>query len=250
VPPLLLIMTDAVGEPAALARRLSAHGIKSYAVRTVEAALEIASQWKFDGAIINCDGRWPQVLSSLSEFRCRVTEPIALLSAEESEASQMEALQTGATTVIVQPASDDLVAARIHRLLQMFFRAGQPDARSRVVKLGPLTIDPRRGAVTVGDDTLPFTRGELRALLLLAARPGEYFHRTAIANIVTHGQSRRGADMLICRIRKKLQHAGVSEVQIDTAYGRGYCIELGTVRSTSLPIANAPCASADSMRHD
>jgi DNA-binding response OmpR family regulator len=40
------------------------------------------------------------------------------------------------------------------------------------------------------------------------------------------GESRRSADMHICRIRKKLRDAGARTLRVETVYGRGYCLRL------------------------
>ncbi len=40
------------------------------------------------------------------------------------------------------------------------------------------------------------------------------------------GESRRCADMHVCRIRKKLRQAGASSLELETIYGRGYALRL------------------------
>ena len=42
----------------------------------------------------------------------------------------------------------------------------------------------------------------------------------------TSGESRRSADVHVCRIRKKLREAGASSLTLETVYGRGYAQRL------------------------
>lgn len=238
--PLLLVVAPESGEPSELTRNFASSGFKAYAVNTLDSAFAITGQWEFDGVLLDADGRWDTVLRSLPEFRYRIRGPIILLSTEGSECLQMEALRCGATEVIIKPASAPFIAAKLHRLLDMSGRAsGTQDSRSRIVRLGPLTIDPRRATALVGESLMQLTGSELQVLLLLASQPGEFFHRGAIARTIGQGETRRSADMHICRLRKKLRLAGVFTLHIDTAYGIGYRIKLGTARDGRTKLRNA-----------
>jgi DNA-binding response OmpR family regulator len=98
------------------------------------------------------------------------------------------------------------------------------------VRLGPLRLDPRRATAAVGDTVLALTTGEFELLLLLASRPGEFVHRDSIATALRHPGAatsrRRSADMHVYRIRKKLRDAGARTLQVETVYGRGYCLRI------------------------
>jgi len=132
--------------------------------------------------------------------------------------------------VIVKPASPQLIAAKLHRLIEMGRErpAAERDPLRSVVRLGPLRLDPRRAAASVGDLPLALTTGEFELLLLLASRPGEFVHRDTIARTLgsPNGDGRRGADMHVYRIRRKLRDAGAHTLSVDTVYGRGYCLRL------------------------
>jgi DNA-binding winged helix-turn-helix (wHTH) protein len=137
-----------------------------------------------------------------------------------------------APEVIVKPASPRLIAAKLHRLVEIANeRPGAAgDERRKVVRLGALRLDPRRAAASVGDVPLALTTGEFE-LLLLASRPGEFVHRDTIARTLGSpasgaGEGRRSADMHVCRIRKKLRDAGAHSLRVETVYGRGYCLRL------------------------
>jgi DNA-binding response OmpR family regulator len=182
--------------------------------------------------VVDGDGRAGSLLHALPELRDRSNAPIVVVWSDGAERRQIEALQGGATEVIVKPASARLIAAKLHRLIEIgkdrpVASAEEPRA---VVRLGPLRLDPRRAAASVGDTPLALTTGEFELLLLLASRPGEFVHRETIARTLGSptggGECRRSADMHICRIRKKLRDAGASTLRVETVYGRGYCLRL------------------------
>ena len=232
LPLCLIVAADAAVAPA-FNRDLDTLGFKPYAVETFVAALGLIGQWQFDALIVDGDGYGETLLHALPELRDRSNAPIVLLWSDPSERQQIEALQGGATEVIVKPASPRLIAAKLHRLVEIANeRPGAAgDERRKVVRLGALRLDPRRAAASVGDVPLALTTGEFELLLLLASRPGEFVHRDTIARTLGSPASgaregRRSADMHVCRIRKKLRDAGAHSLRVETVYGRGYCLRL------------------------
>jgi len=102
-----------------------------------------------------------------------------------------------------------------------------PNRRRSSIRFRRTEPHARAGGLT----PLPLTTRELELLLLLlASRPGEFFHRDTIARTLGSpsgaGDVRRGADMHGYRIRRKLRDAGAGALSLDTVYGRGYCLRL------------------------
>ena len=229
--PLCLIVGNDKVDPGGLHRGIDGYGFKPYAVETFSSALGMIEQWQFDAVIVDGDGHADTLFHRLPELRDRAHAPIVVVWSDGGERRQIEALQVGATEVIVKPASPRLIAAKLHRLIEIGRDrgAGSAETARAAVQLGPLRLDPRRAAASVGDAPLALTTGEFELLLLLASRPGEFVHRETIARTLGNpagGESRRSADMHICRIRKKLRDAGARSLRIDTVYGRGYCLRL------------------------
>jgi DNA-binding response OmpR family regulator len=222
--PLCLIVGSDTVDPAGLRRGFDEYGFKPYAVDTFSSALGMIRQWQFDAVIVDGDGHAGSLLHLLPELRHRAHAPIVVVWSDGAERRQIEALQGGATEVIVKPASPRLIEIGKDRA------APGADAALAAVQLGPLRLDRRRAAASVGDTPLALTTGEFELLLLLASRPGEFVHREMIARTrgspAGGGECRRSADMHICRIRKKLRDAGASSLRVETVYGRGYCLRL------------------------
>ncbi|MEP7300684.1 MAG: response regulator transcription factor [Caldimonas sp.] len=234
--PLCLIVDADDGAAAGFHREFDLFGFKPYAVDSFASAFGLIRQWQFDAVIVDGDGDAGSLLHALPELRDRANAPIVLVWSEGRERRQIEALQSGATEVIVKPASPRLIAAKLHRLIEIARERPAPGGEERraVVRLGPLRLDPRRAAASVGDAPLALTTGEFELLLLLASRPGEFVHRDTIGRtlgsssgaVAGAGDGRRSADMHICRIRKKLRDAGAKALRVETVYGRGYCLRI------------------------
>jgi DNA-binding response OmpR family regulator len=74
--------------------------------------------------------------------------------------------------------------------------------------MGELHLDPLRGEAFFCDRVLRLTRGEFELLHLLATPSDRFVHRDTIMRTIGRdaaGESRRCADMHVCRIRRKLR---------------------------------------------
>ena len=229
LPLCLIVAADRAALPT-FHRDVAGLGFKPYRVATFAAARGLLRQWQFDALLVDGDGYGEAFLPALAELSDPVSAPIVLLWSEPSEQRQIEALRGGATEVVVKPASPQLIAAKLHRLIEIARQrpAAEQDPLRSVVRLGPLRLDPRRAGASVGGAPLALTTGEFELLLLLASRPGEFVHRDTIARTLgsPNGESRRSADMHVYRIRRKLRDAGARALCVDTVYGRGYCLRL------------------------
>ena len=145
LPLCLIVGSDAV-DPSGLHRGFDGYGFKPYAVDTFRSALGMIQQWQFDAVIVDGDGHVDSLLHLLPELRDRAHAPIVVVWSDGGERRQIEALQVGATEVIIKPASPQLIAAKLHRLLEIGKErpATAAEASLAAVQLGPLRLDPRR----------------------------------------------------------------------------------------------------------
>ena len=225
--PLLLVITAdrVIAEP--LRHDVAAAGFKAYYVETLDSALGVIAQWQFDAVLLHAQGFEDALPHMLRRLRDDVGVPTLLVLDHGDEERQLQALEAGASQVLVEPTSMRIVALQLHRLIDVSHHRLPHEAAE--VRFGPLRLDPRRAAATIGHVQLALTGGEFELLLLLASRPGDLVHRETIARTLgraSNADTRRSADMHICRIRKKLRDAGASSLRVETVYGRGYCLRL------------------------
>jgi len=226
--PLLLVITAdrVVAEP--LHHDLGAAGFKAYYVETLASALGVVAQWRFDAVLLHAQGFDDALPHMLGRLRDDAGVPILLVLDRGDEERQLTALEAGASQVLVEPTSMRIVAAQLRRLIDVSHQRLPHETAE--VRFGPLRLDPRRAAATIGHVPLALTGGEFELLLLLASRPGDLVHREAIARTLGRAgnvDARRSADMHVCRIRRKLRDVAGHGLVVETVYGRGYLLRMG-----------------------
>ena len=217
---------------------LPGYGFRPFVARTPESALAIARQWTFDAAIVDADSFGPGHVDVLRSLQPEFRSPILVLSQWQDEREQIRSLESGATEVLIKPASARLVAAKLVRLIEL----GAREADGDQVRLGPLAMHARRGVATVDGVALPLTVHEFELLFLLASRAGQFVDREAIA-LRLRGSAEpcgRSADVHVYRIRRKLKTLGMERLRLDTVYGRGYMLTLDSADGTRHPELAAP----------
>lgn len=226
MPYLCLIIERDAEVAAAIRRELPPFGFKPFVVANCEAALAMMRQWRFDAVVLDADGVGAACPQALRRLQSRAHVPLVLLSSDDDEQDQIASLESGATEIIVKPASVRLLAVKLRRLIDVCAHEPQDEAAELVV--GPLVMHPRRGHAAVGDIALELTTHQFDLLLLLASHAGDFVPREAIARTLRGPlkQIGRSADVHIYRIRKKLRELGIDSLRLDTVYGRGYCLSV------------------------
>ncbi|MEP7301864.1 MAG: winged helix-turn-helix domain-containing protein [Caldimonas sp.] len=226
--PFCLIVSADLPYVAALQSGLKDHGMKLHAIRDLDSVRPILRQWRFDAVLCDADGSETEaVVDTVRSLRREQRAPIVVLASAGREEALIAALEAGATELIARAASERLIALKLQRLLDL--AAGQSDPQPCAVSIGGLRLDPRREEAVFGDRPLGLTGGEFELLLLLAARSDGFVHRETLRRRLGHasaGESRRSADMHVCRIRRKLREAGASSLALETVYGQGYALRL------------------------
>jgi DNA-binding response OmpR family regulator len=226
--PLVLVITadHVVAQP--LRHDLATAGFKAYYVETLASAFGVVSQWQFDAVLLHAQGFDDALPLMLGRLRDDVGVPVLLVLDHGDEERQIVALEAGASQVLVEPTSMRIVTAQLRRLIDVSHQRLRHEAAE--VRFGPLRLDPRRAAATIGQVQLALTGGEFELLLLLASRPGDLVHRETIARTLGragNADTRRSADMHICRIRRKLRAVAGHGLVVETVYGRGYLLRMG-----------------------
>lgn len=220
-----LIVARGVTAGAAFQRELALHGFKPCPVESMRRALGLMQQWQFDAVLLDADDFGERHVEMLRSLRHDTRAPLLVLTGDPGEASEIAALEAGATDLVRTPVSARLVATKLRRLLEI--GSDPADAPSEVM-LGPLTMHARRGTASIAHLPLRLTHHQFDLLYLLASRPGEFVHREAIARALhsTALALGRSADVHIYRIRRKLRELGVGGLRLDTVHGRGYCLSI------------------------
>jgi two-component system, OmpR family, response regulator ChvI len=152
--------------------------------------------------------------------------PIVFVTSREDEFDRVLGLEIGADDYICKPFSMRELMARVRVLL----RRTSPDEHPRlpgdqVLRVGRLSLDPLRLAVTWNGAPVSLTVTEFLLLQALVRRPGVVKTREQLMSDAYPDRvsvSDRTIDSHIKRIRRKVAAVDPSFVAIEGVYGAGY----------------------------
>ena len=145
--------------------------------------------------------------------------PIIMLTARGEVTDRVVGLELGADDYMPKPFEPRELVARIQAILRRG-RVGE-----EVWSFGPLRVDPQRRAAFLDGDPLPLTTAEFDLLELLIRSRGRVLSRGSILDGVK-GESwdafDRSIDVLVSRLRQKLEDDPKQPRYVRTVRGAGY----------------------------
>jgi two-component system response regulator MtrA len=151
---------------------------------------------------------------------------VLMLTARIGEDDLLLGLDRGADDYLTKPYRPRELLARIRTLLR---RVDHTDNRD-VLRVGPITIDLTRRAVTVEDRPVDCTRDEFAILSTLLQQPERVFTRAQLLE-QTNGYGRdtteRTIDSHMSNLRRKIEPNPRRPVLLLTVYGVGYKVAAG-----------------------
>lgn len=150
--------------------------------------------------------------------------PIIVVTARTNEHDRVEVLSLGADDVMGKPFSMRELIARVTAALR---RTAIEDAGSTALPVseGELSIDPERMSVIVAGQPAELTPLEFKLLWTLADGRDRALSRDEIFRQVwggERGHGDRSVDVLVRRLRRKVDEVGGSFTYIQTHHGVGY----------------------------
>lgn len=166
-------------------------------------------------------------LTITREQRAKSRVGIILLTSRDEQVDRIVGLEMGADDYVTKPFDRRELAARIKNLLSRIADIGQsaptPDA---VENFGPWHFDRIRRRLVSAARTATLSAQEFDLLDALTRNPGVIFRRARLGEIVGRGELRPGdrtIDVLVGRLRKKIETDPSNPDWILTRAGQGYC---------------------------
>lgn len=164
-------------------------------------------------------------LSICRRLRAGLAVPILMLTAKGNETDRIVGLELGADDYMVKPFSPRELLARTRALLRRSgIRAAQPAVRRYGFDRFIADLDARQ-LLTEDGDLVPLTSAEFDLLSCFVLRPRRVLSRDQILDWV-HGRAAepfdRSVDIMVSRLRKKLDAASPGCTLISTVRNGGY----------------------------
>lgn len=166
-------------------------------------------------------------LTITREQRARSRVGIILLTSRDEQVDRIVGLEMGADDYVTKPFDRRELAARIKNLLARIADIGRsaPNVAS-VDDFGPWHFDRIRRRLVSAARVEPLSGQEFDLLDALTRNPGVVFGRARLSEIVGRGELRPGdrtIDVLVGRLRKKIEADPANPDWLLTRAGEGYC---------------------------
>lgn len=161
--------------------------------------------------------------------------PVIVLSVMDDEHDRTLGLGLGAHDYIAKPFSAAELLLRIQNLL-MTRRATSPSSPGAPFEHGPFVLSETTRRLMVDGSTHQLTSAEARLMAVFLAHAGEVLSRNFLTRNICHrdwSHNDRSIDVLVARLRKRIECDPKTPEWIVTIHGAGYLFNAAVADSTS-----------------
>ena len=158
-------------------------------------------------------------LEFTNEYKNKINTPIILLTAKGEANERVEGLESGADDYLHKPFEPKELVLRINNILNKTKKNNQ----KRVVKFDNIEIDLNKLLIIQNDKEFKINNTEKIILEKMINEPGKTFSREAIGKLIDLDKE-RSIDVIITRLRKKIEIDPKNPKYLQTLRGAGYVL--------------------------
>ena len=215
----ILVIDDDEGIRSLLKQFLNENG---YLVNTASNALEAKEKIsiiKFDLLVLDIMMPGKSGLEFISENKNNLNAPIILLTAKGEASERVEGLETGADDYLPKPFEPKELLLRINNILKKTKKINL----KHVLEFGSIKIDLNKLMITNQNSNFKINNTEKTILEKMINNPGKVFSRIDIGNLFKIDKE-RSIDVIITRLRKKIETNPKNPKYLQTIRGSGYVL--------------------------
>ncbi len=156
-----------------------------------------------------------------ADLRRRSQVPILMLTARGDPQDRVRGLEIGVDDYLSKPFEPRELLLRIGSVLRRTRAAPMSRPETAIVRFGPFTFSLERGELRAAEEIVRITEREREILRLLCANAGSSVSREALSGSGGAAQERT-IDVLINRLRRKIEQDPANPAYLQTARGAGY----------------------------
>ena len=186
---------------------------------SAEDALEKVKIIKFDLIVLDIMMPGKNGLEFTKENKEKILTPIILLTARGEAAERIEGLNVGADDYLPKPFEPRELILRINNILAKTKNRNI----KRKFKFGKIEIDLNKQFIYKQNRLIKINNTEKIILDKMVNSPGKIFKREEIGNLINIDKE-RSVDVIITRLRKKIEENPKSPNYLQTIRGEGYVL--------------------------
>ena len=195
---------------------------KSFLVNTASSAEEAQKKItiiKFDLIILDIMMPGKSGLEFLDENKSFIDTPVILLTAKGEPKERVEGLESGADDYLPKPFEPQELLLRIKNILSKT----QKKNLIRAINFGNIKIDLTKLLIIKEKKELKINTTEKKILDKMINQPGKVFSRLEIGKLINL-EKERSIDVIITRLRKKIEMNPKNPKYLQTIRGTGYVL--------------------------
>ena len=158
-------------------------------------------------------------LQFLNDIKKIIDTPVILLTAKGEAKERIEGLETGADDYLAKPFEPKELLLRIKNILSKTIKKNLV----RIIKFGNIKIDFTKLLIIKNEKEYKINTTEKKILEKMINQPGKIFNRIEISKFINLGKE-RSIDVIITRLRKKIEIDPKNPKYLQTIRGTGYVL--------------------------
>ena len=174
---------------------------------------------KFDLIILDIMMPGKNGIEFIQENKKKIETPIILLTAKGEATERVEGLEVGADDYLPKPFEPKELILRIKNILDKTLQSDQ----KRIVEFENVKIDLNKLLISKEDQEFKINNTEKMILQKMINNPGKTFSRDDIGKLIELNKE-RSIDVIITRLRKKIEMDPKNPKFLQTIRGTGYVL--------------------------
>ena len=215
----ILVVDDDDGIRSLVKKYLNENNFLISTAKNAEDAKKKIQLIKFDLIILDIMMPGKSGLEFIQENKKKLETPIILLTAKGEPSERIEGLEVGADDYLPKPFEPKELILRIKNILDKTKKINQ----KRVIEFNKIKIDLNKLIINRNDKEFKINNTEKIILEKMINNPGKTFSRENIGVLIDLNKE-RSIDVIITRLRKKIEEDPKNPKFLQTMRGAGYVL--------------------------
>ena len=215
----ILVVDDDEGIRNLVKKYLNENNYLVTTANSAEDAFEKIQIIKFDLIILDIMMPGKSGLEFINENQKKLDTPVILLTAKGEANERVEGLEVGADDYLPKPFEPKELILRIQNII----RKTKKNNQKRVIQFENIKIDLNKQLIVKKNTEYKINNTEKKILEKMINNPGKVFSRIDIGNLIKIDKE-RSIDVIITRLRKKIETNPKNPKYLQTMRGSGYVL--------------------------